>query len=91
MDHDLRWLIAVEDAPRKWVAELAAMEGRDAWSQAALVYWHFDPFPVTGEDLFAVGMKQGKAMGDVLRNLKNAWADSGYVATKEELMAQVVV
>ena len=91
MGHDLRRLIAVEDAPRKWVAELAAMEGRDAWSQNALVHWHFDPFPVTGEDLFAVGMQQGKAMGDMLRKLKNDWADSGYVATKEELMALVVV
>jgi tRNA nucleotidyltransferase (CCA-adding enzyme) len=89
--HDLRWLIAVEDAPRKWVAELAAMESRDAWSQNALVHWHFDPFPVTGADLFAIGMKQGKAMGDVLRKLKYDWADSGYVATKEELLALVVV
>ena len=75
----------------RYAAELAAMEGRDAWSQHALVHWHFDPFPVTGEDLFAVGMQQGKAMGDVLRKLKNDWADSGYVATKEELLALVVV
>jgi len=89
--HDLRRLIAVDGAPRKWVAELAAFEKRDEWSQNALVHWEFDPFPVTGEDLFAVGMKQGKAMGDVLRQLKDAWADSGYVATKEELMALVVV
>ena len=70
---------------------LAVFEKRVAWSQNALVHWEFDPFPVTGEDLFAVGMKQGKAMGDVLRQLKDAWADSGYVATKEELMALVVV
>jgi len=89
--HDLRKLIAIDDAPRKWVAELAAMEGRDAWSQNALVHWHFDPFPVTGDDLFAIGMKQGKAMGDVLLKLKYDWADSGYVATKEELLALVVV
>lgn len=89
--HDLRRLIAVDGAPRKWVADLAAIEGRDAWSQAALVYWHFDPFPVNGEDLMQAGVQAGPNMGKVLRKLKDAWADSGYVATKEELMALVVV
>ena len=88
---DLRRLIAVDGAPRKWVAELAAIEKRDAWSQNALVHWEFDPFPVTGNDLIAMGMKQGKDLGAMLHKLKNAWADSGYVATKDELLSGVVL
>lgn len=89
--YDLRRLIAVDGAPRKWVADLAAIENRDAWSQNALVHWEFDPFPVSGNDLIAMGMKPGKDLGAMLYKLKNAWADSGYVATKEELLSGVVV
>lgn len=89
--HDLRRLIAVDRAPRKWVAELAAIEERDAWSQNALVHWEFDPFPVNGEDLMQAGVQAGPNMGKVLRKLKDAWADSGYVATREDLLAMVVV
>lgn len=86
---DLRRLIAVDNAPRVWVAELAKLEGRDAWSQNALVHWEFAPFPVTGTDLIAAGMKPGKDMGKVIAAMKGAWADSGYVATKEGLMKMV--
>lgn len=86
---DLRRLIAVEGAPRAWVAELAKLEGRDAWSQNALVHWEFAPFPVNGEDLIAVGMKSGKDLGVMLRKMKDQWATSGYVATRDELMKMV--
>jgi len=83
---DLRWLIAVEGAPREWVAELAALEERDGWEQNALVQWVFAPFPVNGNDLIAAGVKPGAAMGKMLRMLKESWAHSSYSATKEELL-----
>jgi tRNA nucleotidyltransferase/poly(A) polymerase len=86
---DLRRLIAVDGAPRAWVAELAKLEGRDAWSQNALVHWEFSPFPVTGTDLIAAGMKPGKDMGKTIAVMKSVWADSGYVATKDDLMKMV--
>lgn len=86
---DLRRLIAVDSAPREWVAELAALEERDDWSRNALVHWEFPPFPVSGEDLIAAGMKPSKAMGDMLRRMKDAWADSGYTASKQELMGMM--
>lgn len=86
---DLRRLIAVEGAPRVWVAELAKLEGRDAWSQNALVHWEFKPFPVNGEDLIAAGMRPGKDLGVMLRKMKDQWATSGYVATRDELMKMV--
>ncbi len=86
--HDLRRLIAVDGAPRKWVAELAHLEDRDDWNKTALVNWEFTDFPVNGHDLMAMGLK-GPAVGAAMRQLKDAWADSGYVATKDELMKQV--
>lgn len=85
---DLRRLIALDGAPREWVAELAYLEDRDDWSKNALVNWEFPPFPVNGNDLLDLGMK-GKRVGDTLRMLKKAWADGGYKATREQLMGMI--
>lgn len=86
---DLRYLIAVENAPREWAAELAALERRDAWEQNALVHWQFDPFPVSGDDLIALGFKPGKNLGHMLGVLKQEWAKSGYTATQDQLLDMV--
>ena len=66
-----------------------ALEQRDGWEQNALAFWEFAPFPVTGNDLIASGVKPGMAMGVMLRDLKEAWFRSGYSASKEELMVNV--
>lgn len=86
LDRDLRYLIAVENSPRKWVAELAAIEERDAWEQQALVHWVFKPFPVDGNDLIERGCKPGPEIGKLLYKLKEQWAEGGYVATKKDLL-----
>ena len=86
---DLRRLIAIDGVKRDWVVELAALEQRDGWEQNALAFWEFAPFPVTGNDLIAAGVKPGMAMGVMLRDLKEAWFRSGYSASKEELLANV--
>lgn len=85
---DLRRLIAVDGVCREWVSELAHLEDRDDWSKNALVHWEFPPFPVDGNDLLVLGMK-GKQIGETLRLLKDAWADSGYQASKKKLMGMV--
>lgn len=87
---DLRRLIAVDGVSRNWVAELAALEERDHWEQTALVNWHFDPFPLNGNDLIAVGFRKGKFLGDTIAKLRCHWADSGYTATKTDLMKAAV-
>jgi poly(A) polymerase len=48
-------------------------------------------FPVTGYDLIKMGMKPGPQYGVVINKLKEIWADSGYTATKEQLLANVQV
>lgn len=83
---DLRRLIAIDNAPREWVIELAALENRDSWEQNALAQWVFEPFPVNGNDLMALGIKPGFAMGVMLSQLKEDWGQSGFSATKEELL-----
>ena len=85
----LRWLIAIDNAPREWVVELAALEGRDSWEQHALAQWVFNPFPVNGNDLIACGIKPGIAMGVILRDMKEDWGRSGFSASKEELLAKL--
>lgn len=85
---DLRRLIAVDGVSREWVSDLAHLEDRDDWSKNALVHWEFPPFPVDGNDLLAAGMK-GKQIGETLRLLKDAWADSGYQYSKKKLMGMV--
>jgi hypothetical protein len=46
-------------------------------------------FPVTGDDLIALGMKPGKAMGDVLRKLEEQWEASDYTLSRNELIARL--
>lgn len=87
---DLRRLIAIHDAPREWVRELAHWENRDAWEKTALAEWVFPPFPVNGNDLIAHGIKPGKIMGVIINTLKEEWAASGYSATKDDLMQMVI-
>jgi tRNA nucleotidyltransferase/poly(A) polymerase len=90
-ESDLRRLIAIDNGNRQWVRELAAIERRDGWEQNAMAEWMFDPFPVDGNDLIAMGIKPGMIMGTIIRDLKEAWAISGYSATKDELLALVTV
>ncbi len=89
MGHDLRRLIAIDGAPREWVVELAQLEGRDELSLFVAEHWHFEPFPVTGHDLMQRGVKPGKIMGQLLRQLKEDWATGGYTATKNQLLDQL--
>jgi len=42
-------------------------------------------------ELMAMGIKPGMIMGTIIRDLKEAWAISGYSATKDELLALVTV
>ena len=45
-------------------------------------------FPVTGNDLIAKGMKSGPELGKALNALKDKWKQSGYKATKDQLLGE---
>jgi poly(A) polymerase len=48
--------------------------------------WQPPKFPLSGDDLIALGIKPGKEMGELLRTLEDAWEAGDYKPTKEELL-----
>jgi poly(A) polymerase len=51
--------------------------------------WAIPDLPVSGADLIAAGMEPGPALGAELARLEDWWVASGFMATKEELLARV--
>lgn len=51
--------------------------------------WVPPDFPVNGSDLIALGAKQGPDMGRKLAELRDAWEQSGFKLTKNELLKNV--
>jgi hypothetical protein len=63
----------------------------DVFERAVMEVWEVPEFPVTGYDLIRLGMRPGPLYGVTLDSLKNLWADSGYEATKEQLLEHVYI
>lgn len=80
----LKRLLAVKKAPLDHVLELALSQGQ-VKSAEAIVSWEVPTFPVTGEDLRGF-ILPGPAMGEALKRMKDAWAESNYTATKDQLL-----
>jgi poly(A) polymerase len=51
--------------------------------------WQPPEFPVTGDDLIALGITPGKEMGSLLKRLEEKWEASHYTLTKEKLLMDV--
>jgi hypothetical protein len=83
--------MAVHGVSREWAIEMAALQNLSAMEIAMLDAWTVPEFPVTGYDLIKMGMKPGPQYGVVINKLKEIWADSGYTATNEQLLANVQV
>jgi tRNA nucleotidyltransferase/poly(A) polymerase len=45
-------------------------------------------FPITAKDLMALGMQEGKVLGERLATLEAQWEQSDYTLTREALLAQ---
>jgi hypothetical protein len=78
--------MVVDGANHDFVAELLRVGGRVAEADT-LVGWVTPKFPVSGADLMALGMKQGKELGDALKSMKERWKRSDFQLSKDELMA----
>jgi poly(A) polymerase len=92
---DLR---AIEDRLR---LAFASARGRAAKDDGALVEagsysrllgflekWRRPVFPITGQDLRELGLKQGKALGSLLAELESEWVESGFKPDRDALMAR---
>jgi poly(A) polymerase len=51
--------------------------------------WVVPDFPVTGEDLLAIGMEAGKPLGQTLKRLEQRWEHSDFSLSKEALLKAI--
>ena len=82
------WM-AVSGISREWAMELAALRGMDGFDRAVLAEWEVPMFPVSGNDIIALGVGQGPKVGRILSDLKLFWAHNNYVLTKQDLLNTV--
>jgi len=66
-----------------------ALTGRDLTALLAYIDWQPPPFPIAATELMARGYKEGKALGDKLKELEQKWEESGYALSREQLLAFV--
>lgn len=50
--------------------------------------WQKPALPLKGADLAAMGMPPGPEIGKLMRTLEDAWIESGFLLTREALLAQ---
>ncbi|MCY6379530.1 CCA tRNA nucleotidyltransferase [Hoeflea prorocentri] len=87
---------AVEDRLRIRLAALrkaaqgddAALIGAGACSRLLQIAqeWTRPEFPISGKDLLKLGVEPGPGVGGVLTTLEDAWIDSGFILTRDELL-----
>ena len=46
-------------------------------------------FPISGDDLIALGLKPGRKLGDELERLEKRWIESGFALDRKMLLAEV--
>ncbi|MWO10759.1 hypothetical protein GQM99_25090, partial [Escherichia coli] len=73
----------VDGARRDLVLALLATND-DRSAVADVADWTVPVFPLKGRDLIAAGMAPGKAMGETLASLRNAWLASDYLLSATE-------
>ena len=54
-------------------------------------HWNPPVFPITGDDLMALGVSEGKPVGKWLKTVESWWEESDYLLTKEEIVAKLKV
>jgi len=69
--------------------ELACLLGWDQFDRAVLDAWEVPVFPVSGDDLRAMGMRPGVNLGRCLQDLKQAWGESDFQLSQAQLLARV--
>ena len=77
--------VAVDRIPVETMAEVLRVRGQPVQANE-LLEWKVPVFPVTGDDLMATGVKQGREMGRIINDMRAVWRDSHYMADKAELL-----
>ncbi len=77
--------LLVDGKNKEILAKLALLQGD---KQLAIYINNFEVpvFPVTGNDLIAMGYKSGPELGQTLNKVKSAWKQSNFTANKDDLL-----
>jgi poly(A) polymerase len=83
-----RLALALAGARARAVGEDTAMvEAGGYWRlRRFLAGWTPPVFPLSGADLIAIGVPAGPKMGNLLRDLEEAWVDAGFAPDKAGLL-----
>ncbi len=74
--------------PMEYIQELCAKHNRMNVCNA-LKNWKPPVFPITGQDLIALGMKPGPQFGKTLADLKGKWKASNFTLDKNQLLSYI--
>lgn len=74
--------------PFEYIQELCAKYSRMNICKK-LRNWEIPTFPVTGQDLIALGVKPGPKFGEILTDLKNKWKTSNFTLDKIQLLSYI--
>ena len=77
--------VAVDRIPAETMAEVLRVHGQPVQANE-LLDWDVPVFPVTGDDLIAMGVKPGREMGRIITDMRAVWRDSHYTAPKADLL-----
>lgn len=72
-----------------YVVNLMYSHGCDAALIQQLRHWTVPPCPLAGADLKQAGIPEGRALGRVMTELRQLWADSAFQMSREQLLEQV--
>ena len=77
--------LLVDGKNKEILAKLAILQDN---AELATYIQNFNPpqFPVTGNDLIAMGYKSGPELGQTLNKVKSAWKQSNFTANKDDLL-----
>ena len=78
-------LLAFEEFPLSTLVSMLKLADKPSLAKYARKF-KVPVFPVSGQDLLDSGMKPGPEVGKQLEKLKDAWAESRFTLTKEQLM-----
>ncbi len=53
--------------------------------------WRIPKFPIYGGDVIAMGVKEGRAIGQILTRIEEYWEAHNYIFTRDELMKRLRV
>jgi poly(A) polymerase len=72
-----------------WAVHQGGMMGAYAHLAALAMHWDPPEFPLSGKDIATTGIKPGPAIGAALQALEEAWINSGFELTRDDLLERL--